>query len=151
MIATQEDKYENAKLLIEHGANIDDQDYLFGNFQYHFAVSIRHMRILIENGAFIDFKALDGATALTYAVNNKQKEMDEFQIESGANIDSTCNNLKTPLHFALMLNLKEFVILLLQNGAFFTAKNQDKINPIEEGLIRNQMTVFKTTIAYDQF
>ena len=37
-----------------------------------FAISCRHMRILkllIENGASIDSKALDGATALTYAVN----------------------------------------------------------------------------------
>ena len=108
MIATEEGKYETAKLLIEHGANIDNHENLSGNVPLHFAVSFGHMRVLemlVENGASIDFKALDGATALTYAVNNKQKEMDEFQIESGANIDSTCNNLKTPLHFALMLNL----------------------------------------------
>ena len=38
-----------------------------------------------------------------------------------------------------MLNHEEFVLLLLQNGAFFNAKDQDKINPIEEGLKRRQV------------
>ena len=47
-----------------------------------------------------------------------------------------------------MLNHKEFVLLLLQNGASVNAKDQDKITPIEEGLKRKQMTAFKTMIAY---
>ena len=45
---------------IEHGAKIDDQDYLFENVPHHFAVSIRQMRILkllVENDASsIDLK-----------------------------------------------------------------------------------------------
>ena len=86
--------------------------------------------------------AFDGATA--YTVSYKQKEMAEFLIENSANVNSTCTNLKTPLHFALIQNHEEFVLLLLQNGAFFNAKDQDKITPIEEGLISKQMTAFKT-------
>ena len=38
---------------IEHGANIDDQDYRSENVQLHYAVSFPHMRISklqIENG-----------------------------------------------------------------------------------------------------
>ena len=54
--------------------------------------------------------AFDGATA--YTVSYKQKEMAEFLIENDANVNSTCTNLNTPLHFALMLNHKEFVLLL---------------------------------------
>ena len=71
---------------------------------------------------FIDSKAWDVATALTYALSYKQKEMAEFLIKNGANVNSTCSNLKTPLHFALMLNHEEFV---LQNGASLNAKDQD--------------------------
>ena len=52
------------------------------------------------------------------------------------------------LHLALILHHKEFVILLLQNGAFFKAKDQDTRTQIEEGLMRKQMTVFETMIAY---
>ena len=77
--------------------------------------------------------------------------MAEFLIENGANINSTCTNLKTPLHFALMLNHEEFVLLLLQNGAYLNTKDQDKRTPIEEGLMGNQMTAFKPMIAYTQF
>ena len=94
---------------------------------------------------------MDDATALTYAVNYKQKEMAEFLNENGANVNSNCTNLKTPLYFALTLNHEEFVHLLLQNGAFFNAKDQDKINPIEKGLMRKQMTAFKTMLLYTQF
>ena len=119
---------------IEHGANIDDQDYLSENVPLHFADSFGHMLILellIENHASIDFKALDGVTALTYAVNNKQKEIAEYLIDNDANVISTCTNLKTPLHFALIQNHEEFLLLLLQNGASLNAKDQDKINPID--------------------
>ena len=77
--------------------------------------------------------------------------MAEFLVENGTNIYSTCVNLKTPLHFALMLNHEEFVRLLLQNGASLNAKDQDKMNPIEEGLMRKQMTAFKTMIVYTLF
>ena len=41
---------------------------------------------------FYDFKALDGGTALTYAVSCKLKEMAEFLIQNGANINPTCAN-----------------------------------------------------------
>ena len=74
-----------------------------------------------------------------------------FLIKNGANVNSTCTNLKTPLHFTLMLNHKEFVILLLPNSAFFNAKDQDKKNPIEEGFMRKQITAFKAMIACTQF
>ena len=105
----------------------------------------------IKTDAFIDSKAWNVATALTYAVSYKQKEMAEFFIKNGTSINSTCSNLKTPLHIALILNHEEFVLFLLQNGAFFYANDQDKINPIEEDLIRKQMTALKTMLAYTQF
>ena len=91
---------------------------------------------------------MDGATASTYAVNYKQKEMAEFLIKNGANVNSTCSNLKTPLHFALVLNHEEFVLLLLQNGASLNAKDLDKRTPIEGSLMKKQMGLFKTMIAY---
>ena len=77
--------------------------------------------------------------------------MADFLIENGANVISTCTNLKNPLHFALMLNHEEFELLLLQNGASLNAKDQDKRTLIEEGLMRKQMTAFKTMIVYTQF
>ena len=47
-------------------------EYLSENVTFHFAVSLGHMIILIENHASIDFKALDGATALTYLCSQLQ-------------------------------------------------------------------------------
>ena len=42
---------------------------------------------LIKNDAPIDLKAWDVATALTYTVSYKQKEMAEFLIENSANVN----------------------------------------------------------------
>ena len=57
-------------------------------------------------------KHWNGATALTYTVSYKQNEMANL-IENGANVNSSCTNLKTPLNFALVLNHEEFVLLHL--------------------------------------
>ena len=51
--------------------------------------------------------------------------------------------MTTPLHFALMLNHEEFALLLLQNGASLKAMDQYKKAPVEEGLMRKEMTAFK--------
>ena len=59
---------------------------------------------MIKNDASIESKAWDVATALTYAVNYREKEMAEILIENDANVNSTYTNLKTPLQIALMLN-----------------------------------------------
>ena len=83
---------------IEHGANIDDQENMSGNVPLHYTVSFGHIRILkllIENGASVSFKPLEGGIALTYADSYRTEEISEFLIKSGANINSTCNNLKT--------------------------------------------------------
>ena len=53
--------------------------------------------------------------------------------------------------YSLILNHEEFVHVLLQNGAFFNDKDQDKRTPIEDGLMKKRMTTFKTMIAYTQF
>ena len=73
----------------------------------------------------------------------QKKEMAEYLIENGANGNSTCSKLKTLLHFALMLNHEEFVLLLLQGGAFFNAKDQDKRTPIEDTSQCCQMITFQ--------
>ena len=77
--------------------------------------------------------------------------MAEFLIKNSTIMNSTCGNLKTPLHIVLILNHEGFVLLLLQNGAILHAKDQDRRTPIEEGLMRKQMTTFKTILACTQF
>ena len=88
---------------------------------------------------------------MTYIVSYEQKEMATFLIENGANVNSTCTNLKTLLDFALMLNHEECVILLLQNGASLNVKDKDKMNPIEESLMKKKMTAFITMIVFTEF
>ena len=80
---------------IEHGANIDDQENMSGNVPLHYTVSFGHIRILkllIENGASVDFRALDGATALTYVVNYKL-----LLLQNGASLNTKDQDKRTPI------------------------------------------------------
>ena len=45
-------------------------------------------------------------------------------------------------------DLAEYIILLLQNGAYLNAKDEYKRTPIEYSLIWKQIAVFKIMIAY---
>ena len=116
--------------------------------QLFFFAHPRFLKLLIENGASIEDKDFNGLTALNYAVKYKKSEMAKILIENGANVNTTCNSLATPLHKAVNLNLGEFVHLLLQNGASLNAKDLDKRTPIEGSLMKKQMGLFKTMIAY---
>ena len=146
--ATEKGHYEAVRLLVECGANINDYENLTGYIPIHFAVFSGHKRILkllIKNGASHDLKAFDGSTALINAITHLKVEI---LLENGVNVNSSCNQLVTPLHYAVNQDLAEYIILLLQNGASLNAKDQYKRTPIEYSLIRKQMAVFKIMMAY---
>ena len=78
---------------IEHGANIDDQDYLSGNVPLHFAVSfaqtarsygklvplhiaimarsVEIVKLLLDNYSDVGLRCDEGFNALEYAMNIK--------------------------------------------------------------------------------
>ena len=106
MYAVVNDRCEIVKLLIEHEANINDHEHsLLGLFPLHMSVHFarpRIMKLLIENGAIIDLKASNGATALYYAVKHKKIDMVEILLQSGASITAKDQNQITPFEMALM-------------------------------------------------
>ena len=79
-----------------------------------------------------------------YAAFYDKKEMVEILIENGANVNATSNDLRIPLHRALVSTSYECILQLLQHGALMTAKDKDRLTPIEMSLMKHMIDPFKT-------
>ena len=134
-------------MLIEHGANIDEQENVLGFFPIHIAVQNgcnKVLKLLLDNGASLDSKTFQGQTALIHTIRRGKMEMVDILIENGADVNLACTNLDTPLHYAVKFDHKIMILMLLQNGASMTSKNQDGISPMEISLQKKQIAALKT-------
>ena len=128
MVATQKDQYEIAELLIENKANIDEHEKLGGHVPIHWAIDFentRFLKLFLDNGASIDFKSFEGATALIYQVSDKTREILEviqFLLEHGADPIVEPKIGLTPPILATQYGKYETAKLLLKHGANPNAK-----------------------------
>ena len=79
---------EMAKLLIDHGANVNVRDSKFHYSVLHSACrtgSLDIVKLLIEKGADIEAKTPDGLTPLMAAVISKKVTIVQYLLEQGAN------------------------------------------------------------------
>jgi hypothetical protein len=76
------------------------------------------VKYLIDNGADLDLKSCDGATALHFAINDKLTNIIKILVEKGANINSFEFSRKlSPLMLACWLEYQEVAIQLIELGA----------------------------------
>ena len=80
------DNVEVAKILIDHGADIDGQSVLFGNMPLH-AASYRGkkdvVQVLLDHGADVNAKDIDGRTPLDIAIDRGRTEIAALLREHG--------------------------------------------------------------------
>lgn len=89
-IAALVDNDEIAKLLIEHGADLDVQNGSF--YSPLMRAGLKVTKVLFENGADINFVSRNGqTTALFRALMWKEKEVAEFLLKCGAKIPEKGN------------------------------------------------------------
>jgi len=132
LLATQERRYELAKLLIENGADIDAIN-IFGETPLLTAVSFDNpivAQLLIENGADINTKDKEGKTFLYIAASNSRTKMTNLLIENGADVNSKNKDGRTPLFSAANASRMDLVQLLIENGADVNAKDKDGETPL---------------------
>ena len=80
----------------------------------------------------IDSKDKDnGNTLLIWAVKNNNKELVQFLIENGAEVNLANDYGNTPLHFAFSNKNYEIVNILLKNNASEETKNLKGLSPWE--------------------
>lgn len=112
---------EMARLLLEHGALIDDDRGEYRQTALHVAVgkdSVPVTRLLLDHGADVNAIASNGFTPLHYAALDGGEAVAELLIERGC--DFTVKRLKdwaTPLHYAAYHGNEGVTTLLLRCGA----------------------------------
>ncbi|KAG8174678.1 hypothetical protein JTE90_027148 [Oedothorax gibbosus] len=86
--------------------------------ELHYAVDAKTVRLLVEKGANVNAKDIEGYTALHLAVTEKRLEIVRELIKSGANVNAEeYENKCTPLHLACMVGKVEIVKELVEAGA----------------------------------
>jgi ankyrin repeat protein len=118
-IAAQDDETEVVKLLLDKGANINQQDNN-GKTALHIAAQYGETKVvelLLDRNANIDQQDNNGKTALHIAAECGETEVVKLLLDRNANIDQPDNNGKTALHIAAECGETEVVKLLLDRNA----------------------------------
>ena len=114
----------------EIDVNVDIQDERTPLYVTSFFGNREVVKLLIEEGAYIDKTRNDGTTPLFIASFTGHTEVVELLITKGAYIDSKNNNGATSLFIASQLGKKEVVELLLKNGASIDLENKNGATPL---------------------
>ncbi|KDO19582.1 TKL protein kinase [Saprolegnia parasitica CBS 223.65] len=140
---TSKEKEEALRKAAEDGKLADVQSYLdngvnvncfhHGRTPLHDAARCGYLeivRLLLEKGAAIDVKAINGGTPLHGAALHGQLEIVRFLLAKGAAIDVKSKNGETPLHYAAEEGELETVRLLLEKGAAIDVKTKKGKTPL---------------------
>lgn len=136
---THNANYENLKLLLEHGADINIRD-ASGQTPLHFAMAFMELNIVqiaMEAGADMNSRNNNQGTPLHSLVSHSD-DMDRFAfaIKEGADIEATNDTGNTPLHNAAISDNFVMVTALLSAGANVEVKNEAGETPLFLGATR---------------
>ena len=128
LVASEQGRPENARVLLEHGACVNRQD-TDGKSPLHYAS--RHpsddlVRLLLDNGANVVALDVWGNTALHEASYHRRSTVVKLLLKYGADVNARSNSGHTPLHDAARRGRGhlEVVRLLLDHGADMNAQNK---------------------------
>lgn len=88
------------------------------------------MKVLLDNGADIEWAGVDGYTTLHLAVFNSEPAAAAFLLEHGAKVDAPDMGGGTPLHLAAYYGYVECTKILLAHGANAALKDNDGQTPL---------------------
>ena len=117
--------YNEAKILIEKGANIELKDR-YGYTPLEVAVHNGHIsivKLLIEKGSKINDQNGWKETPLHFALKRNKKEIIELLLQNGANMDLKNEDGKTPKDIAI--ESKDLELIVLFHEAEKKSKGQD--------------------------
>ena len=143
---------EVAKLLIEHGADIDIKDNR-GNtplYQACFKNNTEIAKLLIEYGADVNIKNKDGYTPLSMACSNDNTELVKLLIEHGADKSVNIKDKYgyTSLYLACSHNYTEVAKLLIEYGADVNIKDTYGYTPLSMACAKNNTELVKLLLEH---
>lgn len=146
MQAIDEERYDDAKLLIEQGADVNIKDD-FGETALTSAArkdNVELIKILLDKGANINAKIdICAADALFLAVANGNTEIVRVLLEHGGNINSTDDTGKTTVMEASERGNVEIIKDLIQSGANLNSVDKSGNTAIYFASVKNRSEIVK--------
>jgi ankyrin repeat protein len=115
------------RLLLKNGADLEERSFsklrentnitIPGKTALYFSENLEILKILVEEGADVNFVNSEGEPLLTYFIKYKPVEYTKFIINSGAKVNLVDENMWTPLIWSAVNGQKEIVRELLIEGA----------------------------------
>ena len=119
---------EFARMLIEHGADVNAQDYRKST-PLHLAsmrVHVELAQMLLERGADVNAQGDFNSTPLHLALEGGHVDFAQMSLERGADVNAQDNHKSTPLHLALKGGHVDFARMLIERGADVTVQDNYK-------------------------
>jgi len=139
-VAAKAGRWVVVKLLLKHGADINTLDKQNHTPLYNAVMSGRTQvaEMLIKQGATFDINKL-----LQEAVSKQVADRDvfEFLIQQGADINHATENGDTPLHVAVKKDYRVITKLLINNGADINAKDANEHTPLWHAIGRHNRDI----------
>jgi len=133
---------ENVRLMLEKGADPNERIEGLNHTPLNQAIIFGHDEIfllLLEKGADINDKNINGTSSLQTAASNGQVKISKILIEKGLRVNHKNNRGDTPLHNASSGGHKPFAELLLSSGAKINARNKNNETPLLLALRRKKI------------
>ncbi len=138
-------KLSSVQLLLDHGANVNQQNSAGGNTALHVTEGLDVAKLLVASGADINLCNTAGSTALHRAAISGHVDIAKYLISLGLDVSRPNLNGNTPLHLATSVDVAE---LLLRAGAGCNCKNKDGERPHEHQSKEKRHTIAE---AIDDF
>jgi ankyrin repeat protein len=121
-LAVASGAFWNAKLLIEHGADVNVADE-FGTTALYRAQESGSAELLVEHGAAVNAADRDGNTPLHQAISSGRAEVADLLLARGASVSAENREGRTPLHVAAAVGRAQMVEKLILRRADVNARD----------------------------
>jgi ankyrin repeat protein len=139
-MATRHGYIDMARLLVEHGADLEARD-LRGNTSLHLATKYNQpalVEFLLESGANVNAYDQGGWTALFWA---SSAQIATMLLDQGADMNGVGEDTTNPLHYHSLMPNQEIALLLIERGAEINKRDIEGKTPLHWAVYSGSLNV----------